>query len=59
MDKLKLEHHIKHLEDKHKELENNLTEAKLHYDDILTSKLKKEKLKLKDEIEKFKRQISV
>jgi hypothetical protein len=59
MDKVKIEHHIQHLEEKHKELEHDLTEAKLHYDDILASKLKKEKLKLKDEIEKFKRQIAV
>ena len=57
MDKQKIEHHIQHLQVKHKELDSDLLEATAQYDDILASKLKKEKLKLKDEIEKFKKQI--
>jgi len=57
MDKTKVEHHIKHLKDKHKQIQLDLTEATEQYDDILASKLKKEKLKLKDEIERLKKQI--
>ena len=57
MDKMSLEHHIKHLETKHKDLELDLMEAHAQYDDTLASKIKKEKLKLKDEIEKFRKQL--
>ena len=57
MNKLSIEHHIKHLEVKHKDLELDLMEAHSRWDDNLASKIKKEKLKLKDEIEKLKKQI--
>jgi hypothetical protein len=57
MDKLSLEHHIKHLETKHKDLELDLMEAHARWNDNLASKIKKEKLQLKDEIEKFKKQL--
>ena len=58
MDKMSLEHHIKHLETKHKDLELDLMEAHAQWNDNLASKIKKEKLKLKDEIEHFKKQLS-
>ena len=57
MDKQKIEHHIHHLEVKHKDLELDLMEAHAQWNDNLASQIKKEKLKLKDEIEKFKKQI--
>ena len=57
MDKMSLEHHIKHLQDKHKDLELDLMEAHAQWNDNLATKIKKEKLHLKDEIEKFKKQI--
>jgi len=58
MDKLKIEHHIKHLQDKHHALEKQLCEADKHFEEsVHVTDLKKQKLKLKDEIEKFKKQI--
>lgn len=52
MDSLKIEHHIKHLEDKHKDLEIKLREEEKKYgNDEKVRNLKKQKLKLKDEIE--------
>ena len=57
MNKLSIEHHIKHLEAKHKDLELDLMEAHAQYKNNLASKIKKEKLHLKDEIEKFKKQL--
>lgn len=58
MDKIKIEHHIKHLEELHKDLEKELNEQQKHYgDDRLVTILKKKKLKLKDEIQAFKNQI--
>jgi len=58
MDKIKIEHHIKHLEELHEELEKELNEQQKHYgDDRLVTILKKKKLKLKDEIQAFKNQI--
>ena len=54
MDKLSIKHHIKHLEDQHKQLDGRLLEASIHHDDKLAIDIKKEKLKIKDEIEKFK-----
>jgi hypothetical protein len=58
MDKLKIEHHIKHLQNKHNILEKQLIELDKHYEEsVHVTDLKKQKLKLKDEIEKFKKQI--
>jgi len=55
MDKLKIEHHIKHLQQEHDELEHQLVEQQKHYgEDRLVTMIKKRKLKLKDEIEAFK-----
>ena len=57
MNKSTIQHHIKHLKIKHKDLELDLMEAHAKYNDTLASKIKKEKLYLKDEIEKFKKQL--
>lgn len=53
----KLEHHISHLEDKLKQLRAEVKEAYARGCDVEWEKLKKQKLKLKDEIEECKRQI--
>ena len=53
----KLEHHISHLEDKVKRLRAEVKEAYARGCDLEWEKLKKEKLKLKDEIEACKKQI--
>lgn len=58
MDRLKIEHHIKHLQDLHDELDKQIKEEYAHYgEDRLVTELKKKKLKLKDEIEGFKSQL--
>lgn len=54
MDKVKVEHHIKHLQEKHDDLDKRLKTASADY---IARVLKKEKLQLKDEIERFKKQI--
>lgn len=53
----KLEHHISHLEDKVKQLKAEVKEAYARGCDTEWEKLKKQKLKLKDEIEQCKKQI--
>ena len=59
MNELSIKHHIKHLEDMHKDLDKQVQEDYKQYgDDRLVNTLKKKKLHLKDEIEHFKRQIS-
>lgn len=56
--KEKLEHHISHLEEQHRELDRIITEADCHYDESRECHdLKKKRLKIKDEIESCKRQI--
>ena len=57
MNKESLQHHIKHLEDKHKDLKLDLMEADLHGDELTSQRIKKEKLKLKDEIESCKKRM--
>ena len=58
MDKLKIEHHIKHLQELHDELDKKLHEEESHHGNCaIISVLKKKKLKLKDEIEGFKNQL--
>jgi hypothetical protein len=54
MDKVKIEHHIKRLQEKHDDLDKRLKAASADY---IANVLKKEKLQLKDEIERFKKQI--
>jgi uncharacterized protein YdcH (DUF465 family) len=56
--KEKLEHHIKHLQEKHDALDKEIIEMDCHYDEsIKCHNMKKQKLKLKDEIEEMKRKI--
>ncbi len=58
MDKEKIQHHIKHLQQMHDDLDKQIVEEVKHYgNDALVSLLKKKKLKLKDEIEGFKSQL--
>jgi len=60
MDREKLQHHIKHLQDKHDALDQLIQEEYNRYqDDKSVSSLKKEKLALKDEIEKFKKDLEL
>ena len=54
MDKIKIEHHIKHLQEKHDDLDKRLKEASADY---IARVLKKEKLQLKDQIERLKHKI--
>jgi hypothetical protein len=54
----KLEHHVSHLEEKLEKLKLEVDEAYLRGSDIQWETLKKKKLKLKDEIEACKKQIT-
>lgn len=54
MDKIKIQHHIKHLQEQHDELDKRIKPDTAEY---LVRVLKKEKLQLKDEIERFKQKI--
>jgi hypothetical protein len=54
MDKTKIEHHINHLQEKHKGIDKRLKPETSHH---IARVLKKEKLQLKDEIERLKKQI--
>ena len=58
--KEKLNHHITHLEDKHRKLDNqiNLMESVGNYKDEDLHYFKKQKLALKDEIETVKAQLA-
>ena len=53
----KLEHHITHLEDKVKQLKADCKEAYAVGSDVEWEKLKKQKLKLKDEIQECKNKL--
>ena len=54
----KLIHHVEHLKEKHDALDKQIKELYEHHtDDLAVEKLKKEKLKLKDEIEATNRKI--
>lgn len=56
--KEKLENHIKHLQEKHDKLDRELIEMDCHWDEsVECHNMKKQKLKLKDEIESCKKQI--
>lgn len=56
--KEKLEHHIKHLEEKHELLHKEVRDAYMdNVSDVEIEKMKKQKLKLKDEIETCKKKI--
>ena len=60
MDKNKIEHHIKHLQEKHDKLNKQIDtlETHGHYTDLEITKLKKKKLHIKDEIEAFKQRMA-
>lgn len=58
MDKTSLEHHIKHLEQQHRDIDKQINEDYRQYgEDRLVTTLKKKKLHLKDEIEMFRKQL--
>ena len=58
MDAEKLRHHVKHLQEVHDDLDQQIQRDFQKYkDDALVNSLKKKKLHLRDEIESFKRQI--
>ena len=56
--KEKLEHHIAHLQEKHDRLDKEIKDAYMdNVGDLEVEKMKKQKLKLKDEIESTKRKM--
>lgn len=56
--KEKLENHIKHLQEKHDALDKEIIDMDCHWDEsVPCTKKKKEKLRLKDEIESCKKKI--
>ena len=58
MDKIKIEHHIKHLQKLHDDLDKQIREEESHHGNCaVITILKKNKLKLKDEIQGFKKQL--
>lgn len=58
--KEKLEHHMKHLEEKHQDLNKRIDQMERTgvFDDVEIETLKKERLHLKDEVEKYKVQLN-
>lgn len=53
--KEKIQHHIKHLQEQHDELDDKIKREYAAYgDDSVVTTLKKQKLELKDEIEKMR-----
>ena len=57
--KEKILHHITHLEKQHDELDKRvMEETKHHGEDYIIRKLKKQKLDIKDEIEKMRKKIN-
>ena len=59
MDKLKMEHHIKVLEDKHKSLNKTIDNLEKlgNFSDFQIEVMKKQRLQLKDQIERYKKQL--
>ena len=58
MDKLSIEHRVKHLEEKHRELDQKIKIEYIKYgSDSAVHVMKKQKLHLKEEIEKFRKQL--
>lgn len=56
--KEKLQHHISHLEEQHRALDKEITEADCNYDEsVECHDLKKKRLRLKDEIQRFKKKL--
>ena len=59
MNKDKLQHHLKHLEERHAELEKKIKEGYSHYlDDAHLGKIKHEKLGVKREISQIEKQLA-
>ena len=59
MDKEKLQHHLKHLEERHSALEKKIKDGYSHYlDDMHLGKIKHEKLGLKRDIGKTLKQLA-
>lgn len=60
MTKEKMQHHISHLEEQHRALDKEITEADCHWDESPEChNLKKKRLKLKDEIESCRRKLAL
>jgi hypothetical protein len=58
MNKKKLKHHLKYLQERHAELEKKINNGYTHYlDDVHLSKIKHEKLGVKREIFKIQKQL--
>jgi uncharacterized protein YdcH (DUF465 family) len=58
MTKEKMQHHITHLQEQHRELDKEITEMDCHWDESPECHdLKKKRLKLKDEIERCKQKL--
>ena len=59
MDKVKMQHHIAHLQHLHDSVDKQIQQIYREYgNDIAVQQLKKKKLKLKDEIEACKKELS-
>jgi len=59
MNKEKLQHHLKHLQERHAELEKKINDGYTHYlDDMHLGKIKHEKLGVKREISKIEKQLA-
>ena len=59
MNKDKLQHHLKHLEERHAELEKKIKDGYSHYlDDMHLGKIKHEKLGIKRDLEKTLKQLA-
>ena len=59
MNKEKLQHHLKHLEERNAELEKKITDGYTHYlDDEHLSKIKHEKLGVKRQITEIQKQLA-
>ena len=58
MNKEKLQHHLRHLEERHAELEKKIKDGYSHYlDDMHLGKIKHEKLGIKRDISKTLKQL--
>jgi hypothetical protein len=59
MNKEKLEHHLKHLQERHAQLEKKIKEGYSHYlDDAHLGKIKHEKLGIKRDIAQTEKQLA-
>jgi hypothetical protein len=59
VNKDKLQHHLKHLEERHAELEKKIKDGYSHYlDDMHLGKIKHEKLGVKREITQIEKQLA-